>query len=168
MLSPKPTLLIIHGLSHSPAHFAPIINLFSKAGYETVCPQNPTFDSQPPFKNFLDDVAALSTELTKLVEVNEKDVIVIMHSYGGIVGTQAITEVLSKAWREKEGKKGGVVRLLYLCAYVMGMGQSASSLDPGMIPHFITINVRPPLIFFTYKLMQCDFGGRSRLDRERS
>jgi pimeloyl-ACP methyl ester carboxylesterase len=145
MLSPKPTLLIVPGAWHSPAHFAPLIALFSNSGYETVCPQHPTFNSRPPFKNFLDDVAALGTELTKLLEVDKKDVIVIMHSYGGIVGTQAVTEVLSKAWREKKGKKGGVVKLLYLCAFIMCMGQAAT-VDKGVVPPGVSLNVRPLFI----------------------
>jgi hypothetical protein len=80
-----------------PAHFAPLIALFSKSGYETLCRQHPTFDSRPPFKNVLDDVGALGTALTKLVEVDKKDVIVIIR-------TQAVTKVLSKVRREKKGK----------------------------------------------------------------
>lgn len=48
----------------------------------------------------------------------------LAHSYGGIPATEALKGV-TKAEREKEGKKGGVVRIGYLTCLVAEVGQSA-------------------------------------------
>jgi hypothetical protein len=37
-----------------------------------------------------------------------------MHSYGGIVGSEAIAEELGKKQRQLKGLKGGVTRLLHV------------------------------------------------------
>jgi hypothetical protein len=52
-------------------------------------------------------------------------VVVVMHSYGGLVGSNAVTMELSFSHREASGMPGGVVRLFYLAAFVLGEGQSA-------------------------------------------
>ena len=51
----------------------------------------------------------------------------IGHSYGGVPITQS-TKGVTKAEREKQGKKGGIVRLAYMTALVPAIGQSAGSI----------------------------------------
>ena len=50
-------------------------------------------------------------------------VFVLMHSYGGAVGSSALAD-LSAAHRAKQGLDGGVVHLLYLSAYILPVGGS--------------------------------------------
>jgi pimeloyl-ACP methyl ester carboxylesterase len=61
----------------------------------------------------------IRSELTKLVEDLGKDVMVVMHSYGGIVGTEAVHESLAKKAREGKVLPGGVLGLLYMCAFLL-------------------------------------------------
>jgi len=51
------------------------------------------------------------------------EVVLLMHSYGGAVGSFAITDLSSKQ-RAQQGLSGGVVHLLYLSAYILPVGGS--------------------------------------------
>jgi hypothetical protein len=56
-----------------------------------------------------------------------KDVILVMHSYGGVPGSAAAKD-LSKEERAKESKPGGIVRLVYLAAFPIEEGVSLDDL----------------------------------------
>lgn len=122
----KPTVLFVHGNWHSPAHFAPICDLFNKAGYPTSCPRLASCDASPSVGPY-EDAASLLPELVKLVEAQERDVIVVAHSYGGVVATQAITEQFAKNVRGMKGKRGGILRIVYLCALLPVEGETVMS-----------------------------------------
>ncbi|PYH86717.1 hypothetical protein BO82DRAFT_388354 [Aspergillus uvarum CBS 121591] len=47
-----------------------------------------------------------------------------MHSYGGIVGTEAIPEDLTHAARHAQGHNGGVLHLFYFAGVILSKGQS--------------------------------------------
>ena len=46
-----------------------------------------------------------------------------MHSYGGIPGSAALNG-LGKVEREKNGEKGGVVRLVYVASWILREGET--------------------------------------------
>jgi pimeloyl-ACP methyl ester carboxylesterase len=79
------------------------------------------------------------------------DIVIILHSYGGIPGTQAVAG-LSKASRLAEGKKGGVIALVYLCAFLLQKGESLVSFEGGLNPSYTVIDdhVLPPPLEFCY------------------
>lgn len=51
-----------------------------------------------------------------------KDVVVLMHSYGGVPGSAAL-EGLGKTARVEKGEKGGVARLVYVCSFALREGE---------------------------------------------
>ncbi|RGP71250.1 hypothetical protein FLONG3_7200 [Fusarium longipes] len=61
------------------------------------------------------DAESLRTNLLVPLIEEEKDVVVVMHSYGGMYGSQAV-QGLSKGERQQAGKKGGVTALVYVSA----------------------------------------------------
>lgn len=63
-----------------------------------------------------DDEAAIHSVVKKLIE-EETDVVMVLHSAGGFLGSAAI-EGLGR----KEGRKGGVVKLVFLCAGIAKVG----------------------------------------------
>jgi len=119
----KPTILFVHGGWHSSAHFEPIISLLSQHSYPALCPQLPSYYSRTTI-NLYDDASTIRSALAKLVETEGKEVLVVFHSYGGQVGTEAVYESFGKKYREKLGLKGGVVGLFYMCAFILPLGQS--------------------------------------------
>lgn len=139
----KPVIFFIHGSWHSPKHFKPVRDLFESEGYPTECPCLPTFDAKPPI-SLPDDAKCIRSELNKLIEEQGKDVIVTMHSYGGVVGTEAVHESLGRKFRESKNLPGGVVHLVYICAFVLPLGSSLGSALGGGLPPFIPIEVSRP------------------------
>lgn len=88
-----------------------------------------------------EDATLIRSELTKLVEDLGKDVIVVMHSYGGVVGTEAVHESLAKKIRKGKGLPGGVLALLYMCAFLLPPEASLGSALGGGLPPFIPVEV---------------------------
>lgn len=85
--------------------------------------------SDPDFtkKTLRDDADVVEAAIRKLVEEDNQTVIVVMHSYGGLVGGEAISEELTLQTRQARGLRGGVARLFYCAAFVMPKGQSIAS-----------------------------------------
>ncbi|KAL5344145.1 Alpha/beta hydrolase fold-1 [Aspergillus crustosus] len=124
-----PTILLIHGAWHTPAHYSGYIAALQKKGLTVHAPHLPTCD--PSFQgdgqaSIHDDIAHVRTLATELVQRGEK-VIVVMHSYGGAVGTDAV-EGLGFPYHSPPSSSpssavpadtGGVIHLLYLCAYIL-------------------------------------------------
>ena len=53
-------------------------------------------------------------------------VVVLIHSYSGLLGSTAIKGLGVKE-RVKEGKKGGVSRLVYIASYILRVGEAIPS-----------------------------------------
>ncbi|KAJ5609030.1 hypothetical protein N7528_009597 [Penicillium herquei] len=94
----------------------------SKLGYSSECPAHPSTGAEPPSKSLSDDVNSLREALIKLADEG-RDLIVVAHSYGGVV-TSCAVDGLSKQLREKEGRAGGVINVVYLAAFALDQGQS--------------------------------------------
>ena len=75
----------------------------------------------PPNMTFDEDVKAIRDTLTKLVDTEEKEVILVVHSYTGMPGAEA-PKGLGKKDRQVKGLKGGVVRLVFIVAFAMPEG----------------------------------------------
>lgn len=130
----KPTILIVHGAWHNPAHFKPLMDLLGAQGYETICPHLPSDGATPPTVTLYEDAQAIRSALVDLIEGRGKNVIVAMHSYGGIVGTEAVDETLGAKQRQAKGLSGGVTHLVYLCAFLLSEGLSLGSTFGGELP----------------------------------
>lgn len=141
MASTKPAILILHGAWHHPEHFAKQIALLQSHSYEVICPVQPSYNAQPATTTLQEDAAFIRGVLSKLIDEEGKDVILLMHSYGGMVGTEAVTEEMSRNLREKNGSQGGVVKLLYLCAFMLHKGESLATPLGGDLPPFIPVEV---------------------------
>lgn len=124
-------------------------------GYDIRCLHMPTVGlapregrpGSPP--TMYDDAAFIASEAERLSDEG-KDVIIIGHSYGGIPVTQSIRG-LTKQERQKHGKNGGVVRVVYMTCLVPPVGQSAKDVL-GEVPKGqevpLTVGVRFPILLF--------------------
>ncbi|KAM5435559.1 hypothetical protein McanCB56680_005946 [Microsporum canis] len=144
----KPVLLIIHGAWQHPAYYQTFIQVLQSRGYETYCPRLPSCGGQiPPTKSLEDDVrfirkiAAELTDAGRLVDV-------IMHSYGGIVGTDALCGFGIND-RFKRGTVGGIRNLIYLTSFVPHKGQSLVGIFEGQSLPTVEINEQTKLISAT-------------------
>ena len=83
----KPTILIVAGAWLRPSTYEPFLNLLRRDGYPTLCVTYPSLNPIDPFKT---DVAADSTSIREkallpLVNAEGKEVVIVMHSYGGMI-----------------------------------------------------------------------------------
>jgi alpha-beta hydrolase superfamily lysophospholipase len=133
MSNPKPHIVLVHGAFHSPPHYAPLLDALKSHGYTTHTAQLPSVGSLDPPKDLSQDIAAVRELLAEATET-DNDVVVICHSWGGIVSGSALVG-WSKAEREAAGKQGGVVRAGYIAAMMLDEGVSmADTLPPGGHP----------------------------------
>jgi hypothetical protein len=65
--------------------------------------------------------ALVHSTVSELAEEG-RDVVVVMHSYGGIPA-ESRYEDLAKDERSRRGLKGGVVALVYICAWMLPEGK---------------------------------------------
>ncbi|KAJ5092802.1 alpha/beta-hydrolase [Penicillium angulare] len=121
MASKEPVaVLIIHGAYFLPSAWDNFSNRLTQAGLIVRCPRLPSCnDSQPPTSLLKDDLQAVRSAAKNLIASNHK-IIVLAHSYGGIVASEAITPDLYS-----DGLGGsGVVSLIYLSAWLIVPGES--------------------------------------------
>jgi hypothetical protein len=69
------------------------------------------------------DVDAIQDVVRPIITDQGKDVLLVVHSYGGVVGGESVRG-LEKASREKQGKRGGISHLYYCCAFALPEGVS--------------------------------------------
>jgi pimeloyl-ACP methyl ester carboxylesterase len=125
----KPTFLLVPGAWHLPAYFDPLIDYLSSHGYFSVAVPLPSVNSSPAVTSLQPDVIAVADALTSLLDGGE-DVVVVMHSYGGMVGTDAVGKVVQELSTVPNGSHGNrstakLRRLVYVAAWVPLEGQSS-------------------------------------------
>ena len=91
--------------------------MLSEKNYATTIASLPsTGTTSPGNPGMHDDIAAIRSTIQELV-IAEKKVVIVLHSAGGFLGSNAI-EGLSKTVREEKGLKGGVVGIVFLTAAI--------------------------------------------------
>jgi pimeloyl-ACP methyl ester carboxylesterase len=103
-------IVLVHGAWADGSCWSRVIPLLTRQGFHVVAVQN-------PLTSFADDVAATERALASL----DGPVILVGHSYGGAVITQA-------------GNDPKVVALVYVAAFAPDAGQSAQSLSASYPP----------------------------------
>lgn len=124
----RPTILIVPGAFQRPIVYNALKLRLESLGYPTVHALLPTCgdagDINFPSLTLLDDAKAVQKILKQLVERDQKTVMVVMHSYGGLVGSEAIRESMSHIKRGKDSLIGGVIHLFFISAFLLDPGQS--------------------------------------------
>ena len=117
----KPTVVCVPGAWHTPEIYSSVIESLNRHGYPTIALELPSVGATPAHDSFDGDVKAIRDCLEKLVITEEKDVILVTHSYTGMPGAEAPIE-LGKRQREGKGLKGGVIRLVFIAAFAVPEG----------------------------------------------
>lgn len=117
----KPTIVCVPGAWHGPEIYDPAFSFLRSSGYPTVALPLPSAGASPALKDFSADVEIIRKGVSTLVEDEEKEVVLVTHSYSGMPGAEAPIG-LGKKEREKKGLKGGVIRLVFIMAFAMPEG----------------------------------------------
>ncbi|KAI0478138.1 Alpha/beta hydrolase fold-1 [Xylaria cf. heliscus] len=142
----KPYILLSTG-SFAPASlYDDLVARVKAHGYDMKALHLPTVGLGPgvgrdtPPATMYDDAAFIAKEIEALADAG-REIVLIGHSYGGMPATES-TKGLSVQERQKQGKKGGLVRLAYMTVLLINPGHSASQVfppqpegqEPGMLP----------------------------------
>lgn len=136
MTSPQlPTLLLVPGAFHAATYFDEFVPYLERLGYSVTVTSHPSFNPPEGTTHTPDtDTEYLrTTHLIPLIEDEGKDVVILVHSYGGIVAGAAAAGY-SKTTRAKEGKKGGVLGLVYISANIIKEGEYMLQALGGVLP----------------------------------
>lgn len=118
----KPAIVLVHGAWHQPSHYSAFVQQLQNAGFEVSCPLLSTCDEETKLTaNMYSDVEVVRNQVTCLLE-KCRSVMMLLHSYGGAVGTEAV-KGLSAREPAAEGLSGGVVRLIYMCGFMLQVGE---------------------------------------------
>lgn len=120
MAPPPPHIIIIPAACQTSAFYTPLTDALSALGLSasTIVPL-PSVGVNPGVPDFSADVDAIRKTVQSVLDKGT-DVVVLMHSYGGLPGSAAL-KGLGKVAGDK-GEKAGVVRVIYVCSFVLGEG----------------------------------------------
>ncbi|ROW09885.1 hypothetical protein VPNG_06275 [Cytospora leucostoma] len=153
---------VCHGSYHTPAPYGPLLEAFKARGIDAYCPQlptadltrlnvgdvnNPDFDREPPAGGYPqgeEDTQAVLDTLQPLVNAGKK-VLLVGHSAGGWVATEAARPELQAKTRAAKGAHGGIIGVLYMGAFVIPVGESVHSFfqpkdGNATVPPFMTFH----------------------------
>jgi pimeloyl-ACP methyl ester carboxylesterase len=144
MSGTKPTIVLSHGAWQPAAGYEPFAQKLNEAGHPTEVVALPSVGgTETPLPGVPEDIAAVRKALTKHADEG-KDIILLCHSYGGLVGSNAV-EGFDYASRKAAGKKGGVILTVYMSAFMVPKGKSLLDMLGGQPLPWMKVEVSAPL-----------------------
>lgn len=135
----KPTFLLVPGGWHPPSAYFTFLTYLHKAGFPAVVAHLPSLDAKDPSSaDCQKDAIAVRQQMLPLIDAGQS-VVIVCHSYGGIPGGGAAHN-LSKSFREKQGKQGGVIGLIYMTSFVVPRDHSLLNYLGGQHPPYLLRN----------------------------
>lgn len=159
----KPTVVLIPGAFAKSSCFDALVPYLQDAGYSTVVVAIPSSDPLDPsnatcqkdYDHVRDDI------LLPLIDGEGTDVLLFIHSYGG----QLCPTGLSKAQRQSEGKKGGVIGLVYLAGNVVHEGASLLQFCGGQWPSVVKLDTVSSEQCHVHSMTLTSDGSHTRISR---
>lgn len=135
MSTPKPAILLIPGAWHQGEAWKPVTNILQEQGYY-VEPVTLPSAGGPPSTSVADDAAYIRGNHLESLVAQGREVIIVMHSYGGVPGTESVKGFARKDIAA-QGKPGGVIALVYTAAFMIAGGQTLAESLPSDSPSLI-------------------------------
>lgn len=116
----KPVFVVVPGAWHGPESFFPVTQFLVKHGYTVDTVSLASVGSSVPLSGFEGDVSNATAAIKKHADMGS-DIVLVMHSYGGVPGSSACRGLL-KTDRKASSRIGGVVHLVYIAAFAIEEG----------------------------------------------
>jgi len=130
--SSQTVVILVPGAWHAPHHYSQFLDGLKHEGFETLSQRNPSCDSTNPNETSTAADASAIRQLILSQFDKGYDVVVAMHSYGGCSGAAA-AHGLSKTERQAAGQQGGIIGLIFICAFVADEDDSLIGKLPGSV-----------------------------------
>lgn len=139
MSSSKPEIVLVPGAFGTPAGFDKLAKHLHAAGFSTHGAAYPSCNpADPAVASSAKDIAYIRDEVLLPLLDAGRDLVVLVHSYGGVVGGGA-AKGLDRASRAAAGQKGGVIGLIYVVGNITLEGESLMEAVGGAYPPFIKV-----------------------------
>ncbi|KAF1963781.1 alpha/beta-hydrolase [Byssothecium circinans] len=138
MASTRPFFVIPPGGSQNPTHYGYLAHLLQSAGYPTYSALLPSVGNSGKVTT-QDDMAFIRDRMIlPILELEERDVILVMHSYSGVPGSAAALG-LGKRERIAQDNKAGVIGQIFYAAMLQkgGDGVDLFTAGGGSFPPFL-------------------------------
>ncbi|KAL9619434.1 MAG: hypothetical protein Q9160_005945 [Pyrenula sp. 1 TL-2023] len=122
----RPTIVLVHGSWHVPQHYDELVQKLQHAGFDVYCPLPPICDETKRLKSNMCSDVTLVRDLVKSLIANSQQMVMLLHSYGDAVGTEA-AQGLSITEQKAQGHSGGITHLIFMCGFMLQEGESVSS-----------------------------------------
>jgi pimeloyl-ACP methyl ester carboxylesterase len=143
MSATLPSIVLVPGAWTAPKAYHKLIAALEAKAFQVYVPALPTNNGQqPPNSTFDADIQAVRDAVQPLVDAGQ-EVILLMHSYGGIAGTSAIRNLTRKDRRARD-LPGGVVTLIYAAGFMLSEGQTIRT-----VVHAVNLPGRNSLVKFS-------------------
>jgi hypothetical protein len=138
----KPHIVIVPASFAPPSLYSGLVQSLAEYGLESTVIGLPSVGFRDPLPAALMDQDAehIRSTTTKLAD-DGHEIVLVMHSYGGICGTES-TAGVSKTDRQVARKPGGIIHLVYISSPVPEIGGSVKTMMGDNMPHFMKLEVR--------------------------
>lgn len=141
------TVVIIPGSFAPPSLYKPLAQSLARDGIQSNIVDLPSVgrrEGKEP-ATMTEDAEEIVSVVERLLD-EDKEVILLAHSYGGVPATQSLDK-LSRKNRQARGKEGGVLKIIYLAGVALPVGGSLMSLLT--VPEFLIIEARQTFLLET-------------------
>nr|XP_036578221.1 uncharacterized protein CTRU02_11722 [Colletotrichum truncatum]KAF6785422.1 hypothetical protein CTRU02_11722 [Colletotrichum truncatum] len=117
-----PTVVFTPGAWHGPQSFDLVRAGLTLKGYASEAVTLPSVGAEPATVGLEEDAAALRATLETLADAG-KQIVLVVHSYGGLVGSNAVKDL---GWQQRAAanETGGIIMMVYLSAFAAPSGTS--------------------------------------------
>lgn len=126
MPASKPVIVLVPGAWTPPTAYHKLVDILRSTPYNYTVhsPSLASNNGAVAPNTFESDVEVVRSAVEPLVTAGE-EVVLVMHSYGGVVGSSAASKDLTKKERQAAGLPGEISHLIYISAYLLAKNQSA-------------------------------------------
>ena len=139
---PETSIVLVPGFWEGPSVYTPVLELLRQdSDYSVIVGVLPSTGVPSPGNPTLaDDTTTIRCLIESQIN-GDKDVVLVLHSAGGYIGCNAIQGLTAKE-RTGRGLKGGVKRIVFLCAGIFEKGSTT-----GFMPFFdIKVSKLRPMV----------------------
>ena len=125
----QPIVVLIPGAFHAPVHYADLVAMLDQAGYPVMLLSLPSSNPKDPQgQSFIEDAAYIRDELLLPTLERGTNVLLVMHSYGGVPGSAAAEEV-NRLYQTSPHIQGRILGLICISAFLLKEGTEVHKLD---------------------------------------
>ncbi|KAI9659544.1 MAG: hypothetical protein M1821_001803 [Bathelium mastoideum] len=133
-----PSILLVPGAWHCKEHYEPLVELLQKDyGFRCFAIDLPSVEQSDIVSSIDVDTETIRFAALHILDGQDgrpnappNDLIVVMHSYGGVPGSNAL-QGLNKSERAKQGKHNGIIGVAYIASFLPDEGRSVATTVTG-------------------------------------